>query len=134
MLKRLKNIEGKTNNQLDLIRDQGNRQLDRFEKGLSNKEFVSFYDGPDNKIRNLVNKAKDETTENITDEKKVFYVEISGKPFSINKYTNLSFFGSQLFTEKISLKEAQEEQRKISDIIDDLEKKIDPEKKPRPSN
>ena len=28
MLKRLKNIENKTDNQLDLIRDQGDRQLD----------------------------------------------------------------------------------------------------------
>ena len=64
----------------------------------------------------------------------VFYVEISGKPFSVNKYTNLTFFGSQLFTEKISLKEAQEQQTKILDIIKELEKKTNPDKMGRPLN
>ena len=51
LLKRLKNIEDKTDNQLDLIRDQGDRQLDRIERGLSNKKVVSFYDGPDDEIK-----------------------------------------------------------------------------------
>ena len=32
LLKRLKNIEDKTDNQLDLIRDQGDKQLDRVKK------------------------------------------------------------------------------------------------------
>ena len=45
LLKRLKNIEDKTDNQLLAIRDQGNKQLKRIERGLSNKEVVSFYDG-----------------------------------------------------------------------------------------
>ena len=112
MLKRLKNIEDKTDNQLDLIRDQGDRQLDRIERGLSNKKVVSFYDGPDDEIKKLVNRAKDETIENITDEEKIFYVEKSGKPCSINKYTNLSFFASQLFTEKNIIKGSTKTARK----------------------
>ena len=32
LLKRLKNIEDKTDNQLDLIRDQGDKQLDKINK------------------------------------------------------------------------------------------------------
>ena len=42
LLKRLKNIEDKTDKQLDLIRD------------LNNKEVVSFYSGLDNEINDLV--------------------------------------------------------------------------------
>ena len=37
LLKRLKNIEDKTDNQLDLIRDQGDRQLDLIGKTDINK-------------------------------------------------------------------------------------------------
>ena len=76
-LKRLKNIEGKNEQQLDLIRDQGDGQLDKTETGLSNKEVVSFYDGPDNQIKDLVNRTKNEN--------KVFYVKISDNEFNINR-------------------------------------------------
>ena len=96
-----------------MIREQGDNQLQKIERSLSNKEVVTFYDGPDNDIINLVNKAKNETIQKMTDDKKVFYVKISGKLFSINKYTNLSFFESQLYTGRMSLKEAQEQQKKI---------------------
>ena len=72
LLKRLKNIEDKTDNQLDLIRDQENKQLGKIEEVLSNKKVVSFYDGVDDEIKNLVDRTKDETIKNLTDEKKVF--------------------------------------------------------------
>ena len=44
--------------------------------------------------------------------KKKFYVRISGKLFNINKYTNLSFFGYQLFFGRMSLKEAKDQQKR----------------------
>ena len=81
---------------------------------MSNKEVVGFYSGPDKQIKDLENRAKDETTENIQDNKKVFDVRISGEDFNINKYTNLSLLGNQLFTEKISLKEAKDQQKTIN--------------------
>ena len=37
MLKRLKNIEDKTDSQLDLIRDRGDEQLDKINKIISEK-------------------------------------------------------------------------------------------------
>ena len=51
LLKRLKNIEGKTDNQLDLIRDQGDKQLDLISEantdrtnsiGLQNEESIKL--------------------------------------------------------------------------------------------
>ena len=45
LLKRLTNIEDKTDNQLDLIRDQGNKQLDKNGRiNLSNTRAIDFYD------------------------------------------------------------------------------------------
>ena len=113
LLKRLKNIEDKTDNQLDLIRDQGDKQLDRIGRSWGNKEVVNFCSGPNKKIKDLGNRAINETTENIQDEKKVFCVRISGEVFDSNKYTNLSYFGNQLFNGKISLKKAKDQQRNI---------------------
>ena len=71
LLKKLKNIEDKTNNQSDLVRDQGYRQLGKIERSLSNKEVVGFYEGTNKGIKDLENKIIKETSENINDEKKI---------------------------------------------------------------
>ena len=45
LLKRLKNIEGKNEQQLDLIRDQGDRQLDLFGRINTEKtKSIEFFD------------------------------------------------------------------------------------------
>ena len=65
LLKRLKNIEGKNEQQLDLIRDQGDRQVDRISKiNLEDTRAIKFYDGPDKKLKDLVNRARKETDDN----------------------------------------------------------------------
>ena len=65
LLKRLKNIEGKNEQQLDLIRDQGDRQVDRISKiNLEDTRAIKFYNGPDKKLKDLVNRARKETDDN----------------------------------------------------------------------
>ena len=54
---------------------------------------------------------------------KVFHVEISGKKFTISKYTNLSYFGSKLLTGKISINQAKDNPKKILEITNELGKK-----------
>ena len=126
LLKRLKSIEDKTDNQLDLIRNQGDKQLE------INKGVGGFYDGKNKETIELENRAIKETIGNMIDAEKVFYVKISGKPFNINKFTNLAYFGNLLFKDIISLEKAEEEQNKISGMIDELEKKTDINKHGRP--
>ena len=54
LLKRLKNIEGKTDNQLGLIRDQGDRQLDLIDKANIEKTgSIRFENEEDKKLRDL---------------------------------------------------------------------------------
>ena len=51
LLKRLKDIKDKTDNQLDLIRGQRDRQLDRINRmNLNNTKAIDFYDGSDKKL------------------------------------------------------------------------------------
>ena len=114
--KRLKNIEDKTHNQLDLIKSQEDRKLERL-KGVDR-----FYDGTNRDIIKLESRAIKEAIDNMINTDKVFDVKISGKPFNINKNSNLAYLGNSLFNGTISLKEAKEQQEKISCIINELEK------------
>ena len=78
MLKRLKNIEDKTDNQLDLIKSQGNKQA--IEK---------FYSGEDKKNTRIEKQShKRNMSENMTDEDKVFSVKINKESFKIDRYTS----------------------------------------------
>ena len=65
LLKRLKNIEGKKEQQLEAIRDQGDRQLDSIGKINTDKtEKIGFYDKGNKKAVELVNKINKVIREN----------------------------------------------------------------------
>ena len=122
----LKNIENKTDSQLDLIRDQGDRQLDKTGRiHLANREAIEFYDGPDKELRDLVLRVRKETNDNAKKDK-ISSVIITGKDFNFNSYTNLSNFGSNIFTENLLLDKAINEQKELLEMINLLEKKIMP--------
>ena len=110
MLKRLKNIEDKIDNQLDLIRKEGDIQLET-SKGVKN-----FYDGTNKETIQLENMSIKETIENIADLEKVFDVKIFGEPFVITKYSSLAYFENLLFNKTISLEEAKDQQQKYQTL------------------
>ena len=118
LLKRLKNIEDTTYNQLDLIKSQG----------INQKTVDTFYDGQDRETLELQKRAINQSIENITDEDKVFSFKINNNPYKIDRYTNLAYFGNMLFKGTIDLKRAIEDQREISKTINELEKKINSRK------
>ena len=70
LLKRLKNIDDKTDNQLILIKSEGDRQLER------SKEVDKFYDGTNKEIIELENRAIKETVDNMIDTEKGFSVKV----------------------------------------------------------
>ena len=126
LLKRLKNIEDKADNQLDLIKDQGNKQLNRLDKIINpNKtKAIDLHGGPDKELKKkLVDRARKDTDEN-EDQDKIFTHTISDKTFDFSKYINLSNFGSKIFTGKLSLSKVKNEQKNISNLIDELEEKL----------
>ena len=91
MLKRLKNIEDKTDNQLTAIEDQGNRQLDLVENQKTKQSNpIGKIKFSDKKLENL---AEDiiEKTKKYEDEDLEYTVPKGGK-CSVNTYKNLESF------------------------------------------
>ena len=127
LLKKLRNIEDKSDNQLDFIRDQGNKQLDSIDKiNYDMINAIYFHDEGDKELKELNNRVKNISFENLFFEnlKKVFHVKISGKSFGVDKYRFPSFFASNLSRGTLSLKEAKNEQNEILNLIDELGKNL----------
>ena len=80
----------------------------------------------------MKDRAVNESIDNITNDDEVFSIEINKKPFKIDKYTNLAYFGNLLFKNIITLKKAKEQQNNILNIINELEKKTDGKKRGHP--
>ena len=70
-----------------------------------------------------MDRARKDTDEN-EDQDKIFTHTISDKTFDFSKYINLSNFGSKIFTGKLSLSKVKNEQKNISNLIDELEEKL----------
>ena len=107
LLKRLKDIEDKTGNQLNLIRDQDGRQLDLTGKINAEKTgSIKFENGKSEKLRELIKKIKKETKEN---KGKKFVHTTYDKTYNFSKYTDLKLFGNEIYEGELSLDEAKKE-------------------------
>ena len=119
MLKRLKNIEVKCEQQLDLIRSQKEKQLDLIGKINAGKtKSIRFYDGTNKKLVDLAKRVRKETKEN---KNKSFVCTSShGTQYDFNQYINLNQFGSEIYSGELSLKEAKDKQHEMSILINKL--------------
>ena len=122
LLKRLKNIEGKNEQQLELIKNQGEKRLNLMNKNSLEKEskqleIQSYLDPKATRLMNNINK---EINDN---EDKIFLCTHSnGKEFNFYKFANLSLFGNKVFNGKTSIKDALKEQVKMEKIINEFKK------------
>ena len=131
LLKRLKNIEDKTDNQLDLIRDQGNRQLDLTGKSYTVRTGnIKFENDEDKKLRDLAKYIKKEIR-NIL--KKNFVHAAYNKIYNFNKETHLGDFANRIYDKELSFKEAKKEQKYFLEEIDELNGRIEPPRGKQPS-
>ena len=122
LLKRLKNIEDKTENQLDLIRDQGDRQLDLIGKSYTQKtDNITFENEDNEKLRDLAKYIKSKTK------------EIVNKNF-FNKKTHLGDFANRLYDKELFFDKAKKEQKDFLKEIDELEGRINPKIEKQPSD
>ena len=109
LLKRLKNIEGKTEQQLDLIRDQEENQLDLIGKIDTDKtKRIGFYDKENKKAVELVNKINKVIRENKN--KKFVCTDSNGAQYDFNQYRDVNQFGNELYNEELSIDDAINEQ------------------------
>ena len=103
MLKRLKNIDDKTDNKLDLIRDQESKQLNRISK-ITSEKITKFFS---EKSKILGDEIKKKIKEN--DKKNFVYIAADNTPFSFAEY-NLRLMGNKFYTGDLTLDEAKDDQ------------------------
>ena len=84
LLKRLKNIEGKNEQQLDAIKDHGEKQLDAIKNYGAKKE-LEFSDEKNQRAIELINKIKKAGKK--VDYKKLLCVNSSGRLYDFNGFT-----------------------------------------------
>ena len=108
-MKRLKNTEGKNEQQFELIKNQGEKQLNLISKSNLESRLTKL------EIESVLNlQAKqliDEINKEIKDKenKKFLCPHSNGKKYNFYKFANLNLFGNKIFNGKTSIEGALEE-------------------------
>ena len=112
LLKRLKNVEGKNEQQLELIKNQGEKQLN-----LSNRESkkLEIQSALNPEANNLIDEIKKEIEEN--EGKNFLCTHSNGKEYNFYKFGNLDLFGNKSFSGQTSIEDALEEQSKMEKLM-----------------
>ena len=121
LLKRLKNIEGKNEQQLDLIKDQGDRQLDLIGKinldgtksiRLRDERLKNLKKEITEKEKNIVKKSRSEDKEK--GKQAIFsYTGTDNTHFDFNNYVHLMRFAGEVYSEELSSDEARKEAKEM---------------------
>ena len=131
LLKKLKNIEGKNEEQLKAIEDQGKKQLEEIKNiDVSSKPLktISFFSSISEEAKELMNKIKViddwlETAQLIctkTDEK---------TKYDFSKFTFPLKFASKIYNYDLTLQKAQDNQQELKILINKLSNNYNPQKK-----
>ena len=123
LLKTLRNIVGKNEEQLKAIEDQGKKQLDaikNIETDSKSLTTISFFSRLSPKIKELLDKLKKE--KNTIDSERLVCVKTDGTIFNLNTFKNsLEFASNNYHKGKTSLKEAKKNQYKMLKQLKDQE-------------
>ena len=127
MLKRLKDIEGKNEQQLDLIKDQGDRQLNLIGKINAERiKLIEFYDKTKIKAKNVADKINKVIKKILNikdrddDKPRLAYYCSDKTADHFDRYIDLNEFGKKTQNGLISLNEAKKQQAKMLSKIDKL--------------
>ena len=108
-MKRLKNIEGKNEQQLEVIKGQREKQLDAIKNYSTNQKR--------NKLSSRLNQIKKEINK-----VKLLCVLTNGTQYNFNKFTSLEQFCYEISSGFITIKHAKYEQNHENKLILSLEK------------
>ena len=108
LLKKLKNIKGKNEQQLEAIKDQGERQLEAMSShdGTKKKKKKIELDSEKNQeVKELVNEAKEIRRKHT--QKKFACFHSNGTLYDFNRFRDLKQLGNDIFNGHISMKQAK---------------------------
>ena len=121
LLKRLKNIEGKNEEELKAIEDQGKKQLEEIKNvktDSKSSKIIRFFNGLNSEAKELLDELKEE--KNSINSKRLVCVKSDGTIFNFNVFKISLDFASDIYDDKISLKEAKNSHYKMFELLNNL--------------
>ena len=104
---------------MDLIRDQKEKQLVLIGKINTDKtKKIGDYDAKNKTAVELVNKIKKEIKNNRN--RNFVCTNTRGEQYDFNQYRDLNQFGNEIYSDKITLDEARDEQYNMQILINKL--------------
>ena len=128
LFKRIKNIEGKNEEQLKAIEDQGKKQLEEIKNiNVSSKPLktISFFSSISEKVKELMNKIKviDDWLENAL----LICTKTDGiTKFDFSKFTFPLKFASKIYNYDLTLQKAQDNQQELQILKNNLNNNYNP--------
>ena len=120
-MKRLKNIEGKNEQQLDAIEDQGERKLEAIKSydATNKSQKTEFVSEKNQEAKELLNEVKEISRKN--ENKKFVCFPSNGTLYNFNKFRDIKQPGNDIFNGQISIKQAKDEQNEMMEEITKLQ-------------
>ena len=117
LLKRLENIEGKNEQQLEVIKDQGERQLEAFSSydATNKSQKIEFGNEKNQEAKELADEVKEISLKNKN--KKFVCPHSNGTPYNFNKFRDIKQLGSDIFNGYIAIKQVNDEQDEMKGEI-----------------
>ena len=118
LLKRLKIVENKNEQQLEAIREEEEKQLDVIGKYRTDRTEKKFYD---NKNKKAVELSK-RNNKIIQDNKNKSFVctHSDEAQYDFNQYRDINQFGRDIYSGELSIKDAENEQYEMQILINRL--------------
>ena len=121
-MKKIKNIEGKNEEQLKAIEDQGKKQLEEIKNiNISSKPLktISFFSTISEEAKELMNKIK--VIDDWLETAQLICTKTDGKTkYDFNKFTFPLKFTSKIYCHDLTLQEAEDDQQKFKILINKL--------------
>ena len=121
-MKRLKNIENKTDQKLQGIEDQKEKNLEIISSNnlADRSKRIEFKTEENQKAIELINEVIKMTKKNKY--KKFICIHSNRKPYDFNKFRDLKQFGNDIFSDTNSIEETKDEQDKTERLLTSLKK------------
>ena len=119
-MKRLKNNEDKNKDQLDAIKDQGERQLEAISSSSETNQphKPEFGNKNNQEARKLVDEIKRTNRENKN--KKLVCFHSNGTPYDFIKFRDINQFANDILYSHTSIKQAKDEQDEMKEEMTKL--------------
>ena len=127
-MKKIKNIEGKNEEQLKAIEDQGKKQLEEIKNiNISSKPLktISFFSTISEEAKKLMNKIK--VTDDWLETAQLLWTNTDGKTkYDFNKFTFPLKFTSKIYRRDLTPQEVRDDQQKLKILINKLNNDYNP--------